>query len=877
MHTATLALGLGYWHIAPSFGGISLRRSIVQVVEWCWRHPVVVVLAALAMTLTLAVYAAQTLKLDTDEKKLISDALPFRQAEQAMDRAFPHNADTIAVVIDGPTPEAAEIAVDRLQAALAPRTDLLVSVHRPWEELYFRHRGLLFLSVDELADMSDRLVQAQPFLGVMARDPSLRGLLSIVDLTLAGVEHGQGKLDDLAPVIDRIEAAAAEAAAGRTPKPVSWMALMGDGRDQPRRFLIVQPKMQFDELTPGAEASDAIRTAARQLGMDAAHGFRVRLTGSVALTDANFATVVDGVEVSAPLSLAAVLVLLFFAVRSGRVVGAILISLLVGLVATAGFAAATVGSLNPISVAFAVMFVGIAVDFAIQFVVCFRNALFRSGDRDQAIRTAASDMAAPLSLAAVATAVGFLSFLPTAYSGVSQLGLIAGAGMVIALVVDFTVLPALMALMRPPAEGAPVGLPLGAADDWLTRNARTVVRVAVGAALLGVVLLPGLRFDFNPLNLQDPKAEAVSTFLELAKDPDGGTHSLEVLAPSVEAAATLAGRLDALPEVGRAMSIATFVPGQQDEKLAIVQDLATLLGPSLNPVDRPSPPKPDDLIAAMTNTAERLHAVAPADERAKRLAASLRDAAKRGPDAAGAVDGALASGIAPLLSQLRRSLDPSPVTQANLPPEIVRDWVAADGRARVSASPKGDMQDDAQAQRFVDAVHAVAPEVIGMPVSIREIGRVVIDAFTRAGIAALVAIGLLLALMLRRLLDGLLVVAPLLMGAFYTVIAMRVAGLSINFANIIALPLLLGIGVAFNIYYVVNWRKGVTGHLQSPTTRAVLFSALTTGSAFGSLAVSPHVGTASMGMLLFLSLGLSVATTLVVMPALFAVLGRPKP
>ncbi|MGE5506703.1 MAG: hypothetical protein ACM31L_19935, partial [Actinomycetota bacterium] len=165
---------------------------VVELVGWCWRHPIIVVLAALAVTLTLGVYAAQTLSLDTDEKKLISDDLPFRQAERAVDQAFPHNADTIAVVIDGPTPELAETAVDRLQAALAPRSELFLAVHRPAEEMYFRHRGLLFLSVSELSNLSDRLVQAQPFLGMMARDPSLRGFLSIVDLAVTGLEHGQG-------------------------------------------------------------------------------------------------------------------------------------------------------------------------------------------------------------------------------------------------------------------------------------------------------------------------------------------------------------------------------------------------------------------------------------------------------------------------------------------------------------------------------------------------------------------------------------------------------------------------------------------------------------------------------------------------------------
>jgi predicted RND superfamily exporter protein len=186
------------------------------------------------------------------------------------------------------------------------------------------------------------------------------------------------------------------------------------------------------------------------------------------------------------------------------------------------------------------------------------------------------------------------------------------------------------------------------------------------------------------------------------------------------------------------------------------------------------------------------------------------------------------------------------------------------------------MEDPAARARFTRAVTAIDPLAAGAPISIEESGRVVIGAFALAALGALIAIGLLLGIMLRRVLDSALVLAPLLIGALATVIAIRLTGIAINFANIIALPLLLGIGVAFNIYFVVNWRAGITEPLQSPTTRAVLFSALTTGSAFGSLAVSPHLGTASMGLLLFLSLGLSVASTFIVLPALFHLLGKPK-
>jgi predicted RND superfamily exporter protein len=289
-----------------------------------------------------------------------------------------------------------------------------------------------------------------------------------------------------------------------------------------------------------------------------------------------------------------------------------------------------------------------------------------------------------------------------------------------------------------------------------------------------------------------------------------------------------------------------------------------------------APPSPDELVAAIAKVAGQLAAVAPDHAPSAALAGHLDRIAKAGPKSAEALQKATASGLVTLVSGLRRSLDVGPLTLADLPQDLRRDWIAPDGRSRVQVLPKEDMQDQASRARFADAVSAVTPQVSGAPISMEQSGKVVIGAFAFAGMGALAAIALLLGLMLRRVLDSVLVVTPLLVGAMATVVAAKIFGIALNFANVIALPLLLGIGVAFNIYFVVNWRNGVTDHLQSPTTRAVLFSAMTTGSAFGSLAVSPHLGTASMGLLLFLSLGLSVAATFVVLPAIFHLIGKPR-
>lgn len=856
-----------------------LRRLTVLVVDWCWRHALAVLALSAVLSAMLAVYAAGHLAMDTDESKLISSDLPFRRAEHTIDMAFPQSTGRLVVMLDAATPDMAEAAVERLAAALAVEKEVIPRVNRPSEEMFFRRHGLLFLSPAELGDMAEKLVRAQPMLGAVARDPSLRGLLASVGMILQGVAHGQARIEDIGPLIGQLDKAAAAIAQGKPAAAVDWQAMMAGGpvRDEPRRFLLVQAKLDYGDLEAGAEADRLIRQTAGKLGLVPERGYTLRVTGAVALADANFATVKDGIEISGPLSILAVLGLLFWAVRSARVVAAIMISLTVGLIATAAFAAFAIGSLNPISVAFAVLFVGMGVDFGIQYVTAYRAERFREDNSAAAALAAAGSMAAPLTLAAVTTAVGFLSFLPTDYTGVSQLGLIAGMGMLIALVVDFTVLPALLAVLKPPAEKEKVGFPLAAADAWVERRAKPIVVVSALVSLVGAVLLPLMPLDFDPLHLQDPKAEAVAAFIDMASNPDSGVYGVESLAPSLAEVPGLVERFEASPLVLRAMSLKTFVPEGQDEKLAIITDVATVLGPTLSPAKVMAPPSPDELRAAIADVAGQLAVTAPGHQPSQSLAVNLRRIAEAGGDAPERLQDATAAGLASLVSTLRGTLDVGPVTLDSLPADLKADWIAADGRARIRVLPRESMQDQAARDRFADAVKAVTPLVAGPPIAMEESGRVVIRAFAIAAITALVAIALLLWLMLRRMLDSLLVLAPLLVGAMATVIAAHLSGIALNFANVIALPLLLGVGVAFNIYFVVNWRNGMTGHLQSPTTRAVLFSALTTASAFGSLAVSPHLGTASMGLLLSLSLAMTVVGTFVVLPALFHLIGKPRP
>jgi len=240
------------------------------------------------------------------------------------------------------------------------------------------------------------------------------------------------------------------------------------------------------------------------------------------------------------------------------------------------------------------------------------------------------------------------------------------------------------------------------------------------------------------------------------------------------------------------------------------------------------------------------------------------------------VDRALTRFLPTQLDELRTVLGAQPAALQDIPPELARDWMLADGRTRVQVLPKSEARSTTGLAKFVDEVTALAPDAGGSAVTIEATSATIVGSFRYAAISALVAIAVILLVALRRPLDMSLVLAPLLLSSLMTVVVIVLLPLLLNYANIIALPLLLGVGVSFNIYFVMNWRAGQTAVLGSATARAILFSALTTGTAFGSLALSGHPGTASMGLLLLISLGCTLVASLVFIPALLAALPRPR-
>jgi hopanoid biosynthesis associated RND transporter like protein HpnN len=858
----------------------TITALVVRAVSFSTKYAWLVIAVSILLAVAAAWYAATHFKMTTDVNQLISSNIPWRQREAAFEKAFPQ-FELIVAVVQAPTPELVEAATGALVQRLSQQKELFRSIEQPKGGDFFAQNGLLFEPLDALTPQMNMLTQAQRLVQVLAGDPTLRGVIQVLQFGLLGVQGGEIKLDAMSWPMNLAADAVEKVNAGQ-PANFSWHELVqghAATSDDLLRFVEIRATLNYSELEPGQRATDAIRQAAADLDFASKYHARLRLTGPVPMADEEFATIKENAALNATVTIAVVLFILWLALRWVRIIFAVFFCLIVGLSITAALGLIMVGTLNLISVYFAVLFVGLGVDFGLQFSVRYRAERHEVDDVRGALLEAARRAGGPLTLAAFATAAGFLSFLPTVYKGVSELGLIAGVGMLIAFGTSITLLPALLSLLKPPPEPAQLGYAvLAPVDNFLARH-RVAILIVTGVVVAGgLPLLYWLQFDFNPINLRSPKSEAVATYLELKSDPDSGANDIQVLEPSLAVADQVAAKLRALPQVARAITLSSFIPDDQQQKLPLIQNAAKTLLPALNPT-APSPPPTDAQNVSMINsTIDVLNKLAGTDSgsgavAARRLATAMAALAKADASVRQRAEAAFVQPLRTALDDLRNLFKAQEVTRANLPPSLARQWVTEDGQARIDVAPKGDSNDNATLRAFAAAVQSVAPTAIEGPISILEARRAIVSAFMEAGACALLSIGILLWITLRRFSDVLLTLVPLLLAGVVTLEICVLVDLPLNFANIIALPLLLGVGVAFKIYYIMAWREGQTNLLQSVLTRAVSFSALTTATAFGSLWFSSHPGTSSMGKLLAISLLTTMAAAALFQPVL---MGKPR-
>jgi hopanoid biosynthesis associated RND transporter like protein HpnN len=830
--------------------------------------------ATLALAALAAWYAAGNLGVNTDTANMISPTIPWRQHYNEYRDAFPLRDRNLLIVIDAPTPARADEFAAELLGELRKQPERYRAPLLAGEGEFFERNGLLYLPTADLAELTDRLAAAQPLIGLLEKRLDGTAVLDVARQTLAA--DGGGDTAALASFYEELARTIGSAGDGGA-SALAWDRLISTGPARgsgARRVITLQPAVDFSRMQPAAAAIADVRAIAARL--DPGGDVGVRLTGTVAMEHEELLSVSRGAGLGALATFLMVALVLYAALRSWRLLFASIVALVAGLSLTAAFAAVAVGQLNLLSIAFVVLNVGLGSDYVIHVLLRYRELVAEGHATNAALVEAVRDVGSSLVLCAFTTAAGFYAFIPTTFSGVSELGLIAGTGVFFGLFVSVTLLPALVAWWeRDPRR-------LASAPTWLdprifaplSRRPRLVLGVATVVLVAAFAALPRVTFDSNPIHLRDPNSESVSTLLELAAAGDAPLLNLAAVAPDAATARRWAADLRKLPEVRAVTTTDSLVPAEQDEKLALLDDLKLLMGTDFGTLERSTADSGSFAaalggLAAASKDVPSARLLYDAIERFVVAAGVDRDASVR---ALRALDEALTVGLPRQLGRLAAAMRAERFDRDGLPAELRGRWIAADGRELVEIAPAEDVSDNAAARRFIGAVHGVVPTATGLPVVYQEASATVVAAFERALTYAFILVAAIIWLVLRNLKDTLLVLVPIALATVLTAALTLVVGMPFNYANIIALPLLVGMGVDNGIHVVHRMRnESVERLFDTSTMRAVLASGLTTVASFGNLAFSSHRGTASMGILLALGLVVSMAATLIVLPAWLAV------
>ncbi len=832
-------------------------------------------------------YAYMYLGINTNTTEMLAADVPFQEAREHYKKTFPQNTDSILLVVEARTPEMAYAAVKNLDGRFRNEPEHITSVYTPFGGSFFERNALLYLDLPELKQLAESVAELKPFIKELMRDRNLHGLFTMLSDSYHKTHWvNEGLLDSLF----RRMAEGIQSSLAGLDYVLAWhsVILKQDlNASRTRRFILVQPQLDYQKLLPAETALQAIRRIIQESAVSAIPGVRVRVTGEVALAHEELQVVSQRAGIAAILSLAMVCFTLTLAFHSWRLMVVTLLTLLVGLSLSAGFATVAVGKLNILSLAFAVLFIGLAVDYAIHLCLRYQELLGLGNEPFSAMQKSLQEVGPALMLCAVTTGLGFYTFVPTNYAGMSELGLISGTSMFIGLVVSLTVLPALLLVVplskkdyRPPPSDQGLKrvyqFPIhhGKAIRWGT------VVLLLGSALL----LPQASFDRNPHNLRDPHVESVQTLDDLLEDKTGATWTLTLL-PSEDKVSDFVASLSALASVDKVVTIRDFIPNQGFEKLALLGKIVDVVFPrrsdsGLPPSSRDQDSSVTAIRSFLTLLEEHIHKAELNDDDhpAVRLRAVMRDLIVR-------FDNSDQDSQKALLDRLDKSLLGSmptePLTlptmkkkgfiiQEDLPEELLERWVAQDGSYRLEVYPKKDLRNTVALEQFVNEVRSIVPEVTGLPVIYMDGGNEVAGAFRQAFVSALLVIVVILAIVLRNIWDVLLVILPLGLAAMCLVAYTVIFGLPFNYANLIALPLIFGLGADSGIHIVERMRRRPAeceAFLRSGTIRGVFFSSLTTMLSFSNLAYTSHVGIASMGQLLTLGILLTLIGCLVVLPA----------
>ena len=890
-----------------------------------FNHPFMVLAVSLALAVASVLYTRARLEFRTGQDDLISANSRDSRNYLAYTHQFPDLDGIIIVVRATPDPKRAEHFVDALAGRLTADRANVKSVFYRIDSGAFADRAMLYMSVAELNAMGAKIRAAYPMVDAYAAKPGLTGFFgTILDQTrraMAANGGGGSRPADPRAGSDA-HAGANEAAANESAQAMAgadstaalnrllrsmlaydktgkyespWDSLAaGGGRNGVLRdgYLVTDNGKYLlmhvapgDGVPDGADPTDAVE-ADIQATRTAIPGVEAGMTGGPALARAEETTTAHDVALASVIAITSNVLLIVVPFRAIVEPLFAVIALLMGVAWSFGFTTLAIGHLNLLSAVFTSVLAGIGINFPIHLMARYDEARRQGLATRRALELAVVNTGTGVFASACIMALAFLMPLFTDFKGIAELGIVSAAGLFMCLLSALFVFPALIAIRdrnRAPRRPRPRSSTPSQASilEALFRRPGVIVAVTIVATLATVPLAMRVRFDQNVLKLQAESSEAVRFENKLLKDSGRSSWFAVSLAPTIEAADARAAAFRRLAEVSDSETIATYVPGDQPAKLAILHSLAAPLS-SVTIPDSIVPSRPDLLIRELSELSARFKAIAQADPgNPAAITAGLLDAAiarmRVQPDAFAGFESQLNQDLGAQIVRLKRYLTPTAVTVANLP-RVVRDrFISPSGLYLVQVYPRGDIWGDAALERFVTAVKTVDPDVTGPPVQTYNMATVMRRGYERAAVLALIAVFIFVLADFRSLRDAGLATVPLIFGGAWLLAAMGGLKWEFNLANLFAVPILIGTGVDNGVNMLYRWREERDRSaliLRRAVGKSVMICSLTTIGGFAALIPAMHRGISSLGWVLSLGVAMILFATMIVLPAMFELIGR---
>ena len=895
IHDPAQAAGTAEQGDSPSRPGPApglLGRALVAWTRLCLWQPWVVVVVAVASAVASGVWTADRLGYKVSRTDLLDPESDYNKLWIDYIREFGEDDDAV-IVVEGPSRGDVIPVLEELSQEVAREGTLFRSVLHEVDLSRVRSKGLHYLSPEDLAAIDQFVERTQPVLdgGWMQLRVGTMVAGLAAQMVAGGQPQGLGETP-LATIERYSESLLAgletpQPAPGRPPEYVSPWPMMPESvgtlrdlssenllaKDGRLGFVLLRLVKQEGGFAGASAATDELRRIIERVG--ARHpATTVGLTGLPVMEDDEMRSSQQSMVWASGLSLAAVILVViagFGGVRHALLANGVLV---IGMAWAFGWATVSVGHLNILSVTFAVTMIGVGIDYGTYYVGRYLEARRRGLGCESALLETSGSVGPGILTGAITTAVAFFAAALTSFVGVAELGMIAGGGILLCCAAELLVLPATLAIVDRSFLGRriPEPVPVHSWIEPLMRHPRFVALAAVACTLALAGGLHELDYDHNLLNLQPDGLESVQVEKKLLEECDQSVWYALSIADSREQLLERKARLEALPSVERIDEIASLLPSDEDLKRPAIERI----GGRLATLPERPPEIPVDRLDALGETlawAQGEASKRPGGLRTawhlERVRESLRT---KGPDecyrALAAFQQRAAGDLLSRLHALSAVANPAAPALDDLPPSLVERFVGSSGRHLLKIYGRGDIWNFESLERFVREVRSIDPRATGNPLQAYEASLEMKRSYEQAGMWALVVILVVLWLDFRNLQHAFLAVLPLALGMIQMLGLMGLVGIDLNPANLIGIPLILGIAVDYGVHVVHDYLERPGPYRMSASTaNSVLVDALTTVLGFGALMVASHRGLESLGRVLTLGVTTCTVTSLVFLPA----------